>query len=648
MTLKLAKESDNYQKNTMLETITGYFDNDIWDINTEEMQELMKYNERINRKQHNLNFSGIPEPIKLEAKYWIWWRFTNDTITAHSAFGVVLVLRKIGEFIENYYPEIDSIRRIPYEKYRLQWTNFLSTQGYNVKNGNAWCGTYHMFYKFINDFYDDRDEFEKDIWDCRKIDGASITKTSTSYLLNFTDVPLNFMSLAKKYLKYRTTIYSYSQCRADLIAIRWFFIGIHIQEPEWTDLQKLTRKHMECFFSWYRTQTIGKKKKYYEYLTTIRSFLEYIQRAGYSEAPKISVACLIFQEDIPRMPRKSEEEIKYIPEEVIRQFDEHIEEIKPERYVPVVIVMRASGWRISDVLSLRYDKCLEHTSKGWYLKGDISKVALREHRIPITEDVAKCIASYAEEVAEKSTSFNNPHKLLFNTFHGQRRGISYTASEVLQAINKCAEINDIRDMNGKRFHFKNHAFRHTKAVELINNGMNVLHVQKWLAHASPEMTMRYAKILDDNMRASWEEVIKKGLFRIDTEGNAVGINPDSEPDEDLIEWEYIKNNLDAVRLPLGYCMKPSKVDCRMQQNPCLNCHSLCTTPDFIPEFRKEIREIEKVIKIGRSQGRTVWVEKNESLLEQYTKVLKTLEQGKIHGISKASREYIKEENDHGK
>lgn len=105
MTLKLAKEPDNYQKNTMLETITGYFDNDIWDINTEEMQELMKYNERINRKQHNLNFSGIPEPIKLEAKYWIWWRFTNDTITAHSAFGVVLVLRKIGEFIENYYPE---------------------------------------------------------------------------------------------------------------------------------------------------------------------------------------------------------------------------------------------------------------------------------------------------------------------------------------------------------------------------------------------------------------------------------------------------------------------------------------------------------------------------------------------------------------
>lgn len=647
MILKLADKPENIKNKIMTDAICGYFENDVWDTNKNEMQELMKYNERINRQQHNLSFVGIPDAIKLEAKYWIWWRFSHDTITAHSAFGVVRVLRKLGAFIEKYHPDIESINSIPYEKYRLHWMNYLQAQGYKTRNGNAWCGTYHMFYEFMRDFYDDRDEFEKDIWDCRKIDGAATTKTASAYLLNFTEVPVNFKALAKKYLKYRTTIYSYSQCRADLIAIRWFFIGIHIQEPEWTDLQNLTREHMERFFSWYRAQTIGTKKKYYEYLTTIRSFLEYIQRAGYYEAPKNSVVCLIFQEDIPRMPKKSEEEIKYIPEEVIRQFDEHIEEIKPERYVPVVIIMRASGWRISDVLNLRYDKCLEHTSKGWYLKGDISKVALRDHRIPITEDIANRIATYAEEVAEKSNSFNNPHKLLFNTFHGQRRGISYTASEVRLAINKCAKKNDIRDMDGKPFHFKNHAFRHTKAVELINNGMNVLHVQKWLAHASPEMTMRYARILDDNMRASWEEIVKKGLFRIDTDGNAVGINPENAPDEDLIEWEYIKRNLDAVRLPLGYCMKPTKIDCRMQQNPCLNCHSLCTTPDFIPEFKREIQEIQKVIEIGRSQGRTVWVEKNECLLEQYTKVLKTLEQGKIHGISKTSREYVKEVDHEG-
>ena len=116
--------------------------------------------------------------------------------------------------------------------------------------------------------------------------------------------------------------------------------------------------------------------------------------------------------------------------------------------------------------------------------------------------------------------------------------------------------------------------------------------------------------------------------------------PGQERDDDIIEWEYIKRNLDAVRLPLGYCMKPTKIECKIQQTPCLNCQSLCTTPDFIPEYKREIAEIRKMIDIGEKQGRAVWVEKNKCLLEQYEKVLSVLEQGKIHGVSKTNREYI--------
>lgn len=624
----------------MVNRISGYYEKDVWDTRSEEMQILLKDCPQAKRKQRNINFSELPEAIRLEAKYWYIWRFENARCTVNSAFATAVIFRCLGMFLRKYYPALTSMRFLPYEKAYLQWKNFLLEQGYKVREGRLWCSNFHMFYKFIFDYYDERDEFSKDTWDCRKISGAAISPTSTDYLLNFTRVPEQFKPLAKKYIKYRTTIYSHSQCNADLIAIRWLFMGIAQQEPLWKGLQELTRKHMETFYAWYRNQNIGQIKKYYEYLTTIRSFLEYIQRAGYEEAPKIPVVRLIFQEDIPVMPKKSEEEIKYIPEEVIEQFDLHIEDIKPEKYVPVVIVMRASGWRISDVLSLRYDQCLEHTSKGWYLKGDISKVSLRNHRIPITEDVANAIATYAEEVCEKSNDENNPHHLLFNTFRGSRRGYSYTATEVRNSINKCAIKYNVRDIDGKIFHFINHAFRHTKAVELINNGMNVLHVQKWLAHASPEMTMRYAKILDDNMRKSWEEVIKKGLFRINPNGEMDQIMPGQERDDDIIEWEYIKRNLDAVRLPLGYCMKPTKIECKIQQTPCLNCQSLCTTPDFIPEYKREIAEIRKMIDIGEKQGRAVWVEKNKCLLEQYEKVLSVLEQGKIHGVSKTNREYI--------
>jgi hypothetical protein len=51
---------------------------------------------------------------------------------------------------------------------------------------------------------------------------------------------------------------------------------------------------------------------------------------------------------------------------------------------------------------------------------------------------------------------------------------------------------------------------------------------------------------------------KQGLFRIDEAGKPKEIDLLDIKNEDLIECEYIRHNLDAVRMPLGYCMKPKK------------------------------------------------------------------------------------------
>lgn len=63
-------------------------------------------------------------------------------------------------------------------------------------------------------------------------------------------------------------------------------------------------------------------------------------------------------------------------------------------------------------------------------------------------------------------------------------------------LNKLANRCNIKDKDGEIYWFKNHAFRHRYGVNLINNGMNILHVQKLMAHASPEMTLVYAQIHD--------------------------------------------------------------------------------------------------------------------------------------------------------
>jgi hypothetical protein len=303
---------------------------------------------------------------------------------------------------------------------------------------------------------------------------------------------------------------------------------------------------------------------------------------------------------------------------------------------------------ISDIFNLRYDNCLDKTPQGWYLCGDIQKTQVLNHRVPITDEVAAVVKSVIEVTKSKSTLANNPKKLLFARFKGKRQGRPPEARRVSYNLNKLAVKKNIIDDQGNIFHFKNHAFRHTKAIELINNGMNLLHVQKWMAHASPEMTLWYAKILDTTMRRSWEEATKLGLFRIAESGKPIRIDISDIENEDIIEWEYIRHNLDAVRMPLGYCMKPKKQECHTQLNPCLTCRNLCTTPDFIPQYEIEIQETKAVIERGKSQNRNVWVEKNQALLERYEAILTVLKDGRTHHkAGKKGREYIGEERNNG-
>ncbi|HBH0620046.1 TPA: transposase, partial [Clostridioides difficile] len=117
--------------------------------------------------------------------------------------------------------------------------------------------------------------------------------------------------------------------------------------------------------------------------------METIEKLQFDEAPALPVNLLLFKEDIPRPIKRSENDIKYIPEGILQQIEEKLEFLKPSKYIPIIVLLRATGWRISDILNLRYDNCLEQTAQGWYLCGDIKKTQVMNHRVPITKEVAE-------------------------------------------------------------------------------------------------------------------------------------------------------------------------------------------------------------------------------------------------------------------
>lgn len=629
--------------------ITGYFQNDIWDTRDSIFDKWRDIEP--SRIQHTVNFSSFPDKLKNEVKFFILSCLEREENT----FGTIVKnygssFRQVAVFLERYYSLENSFIEIDLDKALFQLRSFLVERSIKLRKHlsksrytryETLLNQIHIFYV---EFYDIRNEYEKDVWDIRKIISGKILEHTSHYLLNFTDIPDPFKKIIKRYIKYRISYLSPGQCRTDIMGLKLFLTFINKQYPLWEDLKQLSRQDIEDYISWFNSYTKNFNGSKAGYFIALYTFLGNIQKFDYRDAPIKPLAALIFKEDFPKHNRWNQTQIKYISEDVLYQLENNLEHLIPSEYIPVIILLRATGWRISDILNLKYDTCLEKTDSGWYLCGDILKTRVLNHRVPLTQEVANVIKASIEIVKNKSSIYNNPNKFLFVRFSGKRKGHTYIVKNISESLNNLAKRKQIIDSNGDIFHFKSHAFRHTKAIELINNGMNLLHVQKWMAHASPEMTLTYAKILDTTMKNSWEEATKQGLFKIDDTGKLKEIDISNIEDEDIIEWEYIRHNLDAVRMPLGYCMKPKKQECHTQLNPCLTCRNLCTTPEFIPQYELEILETKAIIDKGISQNRNVWVEKNQALLERYNTVLEVLKTGKIHHkAGKTGREYTKEE-----
>jgi len=490
-------------------------------------------------------------------------------------------------------------------------------------------------------------EFAKDIWDVRRIPGVKYPAHRSDNTLTFTQIPLAFRAEVKRYLRFRLIQRSFAECSIAIRFLRTFLVFFVASHPTATDLQHLKRADIETYLL-HLQGTVGTTNRHGKLITRnyvwdavarLQYFLEYLERTSSPGAPLLPVGKLLWPDDKGKRVHQRDREIKYIPEHILFQLEQHMH-LLPPRYLPIVVILRASGWRISDVLNLRYDTCLEHTNNGWWLRGDIQKTDVLNHKVPISDEIAALVTTQCLQIREMVSVEDNPHRYLFPATTQQRKGRPLDFRRCQHWLNKLAQNQEIRDEAGTLFHFKNHAFRHTKAVELINAGMSLVHVQKWMAHLSPEMTLVYAKLLDSTIRKEWEQAFAKGAVRIDAQGQPKVVSTEQLGSEQEIEWEHIRRNLDAVRLADGYCFKPKKANCPTQDSPCYTCRHFCTTPDFLPQFEKQERELHELIALGEKAGSEIWVERNTQKLNRVLPLIQILRNGDLHHpAGKAMREY---------
>jgi integrase len=504
-------------------------------------------------------------------------------------------------------------------------------------------------------------EFAKDRWDARNIPGLKYAPHRSSYNIIFEDIPFTFRPLAKEFAKFRIASGRSAKTLADgTYYLKNFFIFYCQRYPDATTLESLSEQDIDDFILQIkaRVNARGRKSSYWQHwlhVHYLETFLCYLERIQSPMRPHEPTTRLIWSHHYPPIERPAPDQTKYIQQSVLTQLDSSLQHLRPVTYIPVVILLRASGWRISDVLYLKWDTCPEQESGKYWLVGDIQKTRVLGHKIPITEEVAVVVRTQIAWVKQHYTSEENPHRWLFpaskKNQHCRRRrflhGDPLESCAIRRQLNELAIKSQIRDEQGNIFHFRLHAFSHTKAVEIINNGMSLVMVQQWMAHASPEMTLIYAKILDETMRTQWEKTVAQGIVQFN-DGK-----PEYVPGKKLLPMagenafdpERVREHWHNVKMALGSCLKTAKIVCKFVELPCFHCPAYVLTPEDLPALEAYEQQILERVEIGKQAGNAHWIEVNQKNLDERVRpAIALLRQGHIVAkTERQEREYTDEE-----
>lgn len=182
-------------------------------------------------------------------------------------------------------------------------------------------------------------------------------------------------------------------------------------------------------------------------------------------------------------------------------------------------------------------------------------------------------------------------KYLFVGIRQQHNGQRHRPySSYRASLTKLDELHGLTDAAGNPLRFsQTHRLRHTRATELLNDGVPIHVVQRYLGHKSPEMTMRYAATLSATAEAEFLKHKKVGAG-----GTEISISP-----ADIYDMTQLGSRTDRV-LPNGVCLLPPLKTCD-KGNACLSCGHFATDATYLAEPRDQQARTVALVEARRAQ-----------------------------------------------
>lgn len=152
------------------------------------------------------------------------------------------------------------------------------------------------------------------------------------------------------------------------------------------------------------------------------------------------------------------------------------------------------------------------------------------------------------------------------------------------ALQRLTDRVGLVDRQGRTLKFsKSHRLRHTKATTLLNLGVPLHVVMRYMGHLSPEMTLLYGQTLAETAEREFLRTRKLGH-----DGRELEISP-----RDVYDLIALSTRTDRV-LPTGVCLLPPTKRCD-KGNACYSCTHFATDATFLEAHREQLAATQQLI-----------------------------------------------------
>lgn len=328
-------------------------------------------------------------------------------------------------------------------------------------------------------------------------------------------------------------------------------------------------------------------------ILAISCFLNDIAEWGWDEAP---MRRLVFRADIPRLPRPLP---RYLGPDADRRLAAALERSPNRLMADALLLQRACGMRIGELVDLELDCVHEVPGQGAWLKVPLGKLDT-ERMVPLDDEtvalVDRIVAHRSPGRALRHPRHGRPVEFLL-THHGRR-----LAPETLRAELSRAASDAGLD------HVTPHQLRHTYATALVNAGVSLQSLMALLGHVSAEMSLRYGRLFDATVRAEYERALVLAKERLGP------VMPTPTPVSLSTDWRQAPAI--KARLAGGFCVRAEAQGPCAYANICEHCPNLRTDATYLPVLASQRVDAEALAADAQARGWIAEAERHRRLIER--------------------------------